>query len=129
MLTLDERGGEESGVEVYPECVYGLPQSAGMPSRAVKQVLSRAQEQKTLAYEATRAVSRPEDGEGPVHLGNVCLRADGPCPQLRGQEDTVVALRSSRRRVHDGSTRLPVSAGYTLHVATPKCGRERNASG
>jgi hypothetical protein len=32
MLTLDERGGEESGVEVRPECVCGLPPSAGMQS-------------------------------------------------------------------------------------------------
>jgi hypothetical protein len=32
MLTLDERGGEESGVEVRPECGNGLPRSAGTPS-------------------------------------------------------------------------------------------------
>ena len=50
MLTLDECGGEESGVEVRPECGSGLPRSAGMPSAGcpepvagVKTVLSLAQ--------------------------------------------------------------------------------------
>jgi hypothetical protein len=32
MLTLDEHGGEASGVEMRPVCVYGLPKSAGMLS-------------------------------------------------------------------------------------------------
>jgi len=49
MLTLDEHGGEASGVEMRPVCVYGLAKSAGMlsagcldPVASVETVLSLA---------------------------------------------------------------------------------------
>jgi hypothetical protein len=91
MLTLDERGGEESGVEMRPECCPGLPecprQGARSRWRAVKRVPLSPRGQKTLACEVATAVSNLGDGDGPrpsgkyrprrgpapVHLGNVGL--------------------------------------------------------
>src|SRR5207249_53982 len=79
MLTLDGRAGGEPGVEMRPECVHGVPKSSRKSLGEVPEAhggrqegaLPR-QEQKTLAFEATRAVSKlPRRGRAPVHLGNV----------------------------------------------------------
>ena len=75
MLTLDEHGGEASGVEMRPVCVYGLPKSAGMlsagcldPRRERRdRTFSRLGGRKTVAFEATMAVFRLGDGMGPVN--------------------------------------------------------------
>ena len=79
MLTLDERGGEESGGEVCPEGVRGRPQSAGMLSAGSAEPVSGRQAgaslspgAQTLAFEATRAVSGPENEGG--------RRPSGKCP-------------------------------------------------
>jgi hypothetical protein len=81
MLTLDERGGEESGVEVRPECANGLPRSAGMPSAGcpepvagVTTVLFLAKGQKTLASDATRAISRLRDRDRPPSIWEMSVQ-------------------------------------------------------
>ena len=78
MLTLEGCNGGQPGVEVRPECVFAVPQSSrialgDLPDRVAgaKTVLSLAQRPRTLAFEATRAVSRLRDEDAPVHLGNV----------------------------------------------------------
>ena len=79
MLTLDGRAGGEPGVEMRPECVHGVPKSSRKSLGEVPEAhggrqegaLPR-QEQKTLAFEAARAVSKlRRRGRAPVHLGNV----------------------------------------------------------
>src|SRR5439155_23219356 len=73
MLTLDGRGGGGPGVEMRPECVHGVPKSRRKSLGEVPEARGGRQEggpeQKALAFEATRAVSRLRDGA--VHLGNV----------------------------------------------------------
>jgi hypothetical protein len=53
---------------VKPKSLGG---SSRKPVAGVKRVLSLAVGQELLAFEATTAISRLEDGMGPVHLGNV----------------------------------------------------------
>jgi hypothetical protein len=53
-------------------------------------VLSLAQQQKTLAYEATTAVSRPEDGDGPRPSGKCRFKRTTPLEMDVGE--TLVAV-------------------------------------
>jgi hypothetical protein len=70
MLTLDEHGGEASGVEMRPLCVSGLPNSAGMLSAGCPDTRRERRDpsfpsprgRKTVAFEATMAVFRLGDG-------------------------------------------------------------------
>ena len=82
MLTLAERGGEESGVEVRPEGVLGLPLSAGMPSAGT-----------------------PEPVVGRQAGANPCPTAENPC--LRRHEGSIPGSKTGMGPVHLGNVRSP----------------------
>ena len=101
MLTLEGCNGGQAEVEVRPECVFAVQSSrialgaVPDPVAGAKTVLSLAQRPRTLAFEATRAVSRLRDEDAPVHLGNVGSHL--LCSLQRSVEQGGIAVRWNRR--------------------------------
>src|SRR5213080_195316 len=73
----------EPGVEMRPECVHGVLKSSRKSLGEVPEARGGRQEgvlprreQKTLAFEATRAVSRLRDGAGPPFIWEMSDKVD-----------------------------------------------------
>ena len=76
MVTLDGRGavggtGRRDAAEVRPWGAQVESEKSPKPVAGVKRAASLAQEPDTLAFDATRAVSRLRDGDRPSSSGNV----------------------------------------------------------